>query len=177
MALTHPFTVACAAACLAWAARADVRTVKTVATYLDGRQEQRTYSVSQEGRTATLIISAAEVGAGVKALDVIPSFARTRTGEAGYFLTPDGILGRFHETNGVFCVGEGRNYMPFYGMKTPRDTFCVIAKGMSWRYATRVEARKGVYQMSQRYNLGGREEREIRHKYGIARAYAPGFES
>ena len=155
MALTHPFTVACAAACLAWAARADVRTVKTVATYLDGRQEQRTYSVSQEGRTATLIISAAEVGAGVKTLDVIPSFARTRTGEAGYFLTPDGILGRFHETNGVFSVGEGRNYMPFYGMKTPRDTFCVIAKGMSWRYATRVEARKGVYQMSQRYNLGG----------------------
>ena len=113
MALTHPFTVACAAACLAWAARADVRTVKTVATYLDGRQEQRTYSVSQEGRTATLIISAAEVGAGVKTLDVIPSFARTRTGEAGYFLTPDGILGRFHETNGVFSVNKGDDLHEF----------------------------------------------------------------
>ena len=138
-------------------ARADggQRTVTTVATYLDGRQMRRTYRLEGNGRVATLTIPAQEVGPGVKTLDVIPSFAAARTGEEGYFLLPSGLLGRFHETNGVISAGEGQNYMPFYGMKTPRATFCLIAKGMSWRYATRVEARQGAYQMSQRYMLGG----------------------
>ena len=137
------------------ACAASERTVRTVATYLDGRQESHVYELPGDGSVATLTIPASDVGTGVKTLDVIPSFATARTGEDGYFLLPSGILGRFHETNGAFSEGEGRNYMPFYGMKTPRDTFCLIAKGMSWRYATRVEAKNGVYAMSQRYNLGG----------------------
>ena len=145
---------ACAVA-FALACAAGERTVRTVASYLDGRKESHVYELPGDGPVATLTIPAADVGSGVKTLDVIPSFATARTGEDGYFLLPSGILGRFHETNGAFSEGEGRNYMPFYGMKTPRDTFCLIAKGMSWRYATRVEAKNGVYAMSQRYNLGG----------------------
>ena len=147
--------VAACAVAFALAGAAGERTVRTVASYLDGRQESRVYELPGDGSVATLTIPAADVGTGVKTLDVIPSFATARTGEDGYFLLPSGILGRFHETNGAFSEGEGRNYMPFYGMKTPRDTFCLIAKGMSWRYATRVEAKNGVYAMSQRYNLGG----------------------
>ena len=147
--------VAACAVAFALAGAAGERTVRTVASYLDGRQESRVYELPGDGSVATLTIPAADVGTGVKTLDVIPSFAAARTGEDGYFLLPSGILGRFHETNGAFSEGEGRNYMPFYGMKTPRDTFCLIAKGMSWRYATRVEAKNGVYTMSQRYNLGG----------------------
>ena len=147
--------VAACAVAFALAGAAGERTVRTVASYLDGRQESRVYELPGDGSVATLTIPAADVGTGVRTLDVIPSFATARTGEDGYFLLPSGILGRFHETNGAFSEGEGRNYMPFYGMKTPRDTFCLIAKGMSWRYATRVEAKNGVYTMSQRYNLGG----------------------
>ena len=147
--------VAACAVAFALAGAAGERTVRTVASYLDGRQESRVYELPGDGSVATLTIPAADVGTGVRTLDVIPSFATARTGEDGYFLLPSGILGRFHETNGAFSEGEGRNYMPFYGMKTPRDTFCLIAKGMSWRYATRVEAKNGAYTMSQRYNLGG----------------------
>ena len=147
--------VAACAVIFVLACTAGERTVRTVATYLDGRQESHVYELPGDGSVATLTIPAADIGTGVKTLDVIPSFATARTGEDGYFLLPSGILGGFHETNGAFSEGEGRNYMPFYGMKTPRDTFCLIAKGMSWRYATRVEAKNGVYAMSQRYNLGG----------------------
>ena len=147
--------VAACAVVFVLACAAGERTVRTMATYLDGRQESHVYELPGDGSVATLTIPAADVGPGVKTLDVIPSFATARTGEDGYFLLPSGILGSFHETNGAFSEGEGRNYMPFYGMKTPRDTFCLIAKGMSWRYATRVEAKNGVYAMSQRYNLGG----------------------
>jgi len=131
------------------------RTITTVATSLDGRKSQRAYTVRQEGRVATFRIPAADVGEGVKTFDVIPDFATARNGDAGYFLLPSGILGSFRVENGKCGTSEGNNYMPFYGMKTPHDTFCMIAKGMSWRYMTRVEVQKGVYQTSQRYNLGG----------------------
>ncbi len=129
--------------------------VSTLVSYLDGRQEKHEFPLVREGNIATLRIPAADVGAGVKTFAIVPSFATARKGEDGYFLMPEGIVGGFHETNGCFVSSEGRNYMPFYGMKTPRDTFCMIAKGMSWRYSTRVEVVDGVYQMSQVYNLGG----------------------
>ena len=129
--------------------------VSTLVSYLDGRQEKHEFPLVREGNIATLRIPAADVGAGVKTFAIVPSFATARKGEDGYFLMPEGIVGGFHETNGRFVSNEGRNYMPFYGMKTPRDTFCMIAKGMSWRYSTRVEVVDGVYQMSQVYNLGG----------------------
>ncbi len=146
-------------ALLAVVAAADLfgveRTVTTVATYLDGRVERREMSVAQKGEAATFRIPAAAVGPGVKTFEIVPSFAVAHTGDAGYFLMPDGILGAFHEQNGSLESSENRNYMPFYGMKTPHDTFCMIAKGMSWRYSTKVEAKDGTYQMSHCYNLGG----------------------
>ena len=145
----------CACVVCSLCACAAERTITTVSTFMDGRMERRTYTIAEESGVATFRIPAADVGAGVKTFEVVPSFATARTGESGYFLTPEGILGRFHETSGSFVTSETRNYMPFYGMKTPRDTFCMIAKGMSWRYETCVKAADGVYQMSQRYKLGG----------------------
>ena len=149
------FTVAVGAVSSATDDIQRARTLTIVAMYLDGRKENRELSVAQNGNTATFRIPAADVGAGVKTLEVVPSFATARKDEKGYFLMPEGILGGFHETDGTFVTTEGRNYMPFYGMKTPRDTFCMIAKGMSYRYSTRVVAKDGAYQMSQVYNFGG----------------------
>ena len=121
-----------------------------------GRIERRTYSVAQVGRTATLKIPAAEVGAGVKTFEIVPEFATARKGDNGYFVLPNGLLGTFHEANGTCSTSEDwDNCLPFYGMKTPHDTFCMIAKGMRFRYSTRVEAKDGTYQMSHRYVLGG----------------------
>ena len=144
-------------ACLAAAgiAAGETRTITTVATFLDGRKETREHVVPVQDGTLTFRLAADAVGTGVKTLEVLPAFAQARTGESGYFLLPEGLLGGFHETNGTFRTAPSRNYMPFYGMKTPRDTFCLIAKGMSWRYATLVSARDGRYQMSQVYHLNG----------------------
>ncbi len=145
------------AACLAAAgiAAGETRTITTVATFLDGRKETREHVVPVQDGTLTFRLAADAVGTGVKTLEVRPAFAQARTGESGYFLLPEGLLGGFHETNGTFRTAPSRNYMPFYGMKSPRDTFCLIAKGMSWRYATLVSARDGRYQMSQVYHLNG----------------------
>lgn len=73
-----------------------------------------------------------------------PSFAWARKGEDGYYVTSEGLYGRFHEADGRCVVGEERNYMPLYGMKTPRATFVAVARKMSWRWALHVVATNGV---------------------------------
>ena len=145
------------ALCLAslGAAAEETRVVRTVATFLDGRKDAREHVLPVRDGKLTLRLPADAVGTGVKTLEVLPDFARASKGEPGYFLLPEGLVGGFHETNGSFRSVLARNYMPFYGMKTPRDVFCLVAKGMSWRYSTQVTARGGRYQMSQVYHLNG----------------------
>ena len=144
------------AICATLTAGAGDRTLTTVATYLDGRQERREFPLVMEGNVATLRIPAADLGAGVKTFEVVPSFAVAKKGEAGYFVLPNGLLGTFHETNGVCATSEDwDNCIPLYGMKTPRDTFVLVVKGMRYRYKTSVKVKDGVYQGSLQYNLAG----------------------
>ncbi len=131
------------------------RSVACVLTWEDGRTETRTYPLVEKGNVATLKIGADEIGPGTKRIELMPSFAEAKTGEDGYFVTPEGLYGRFHEKSGRVVIGEGRNYMPMYGMKTPRATFVAIAKKMCWRYETHVVAKNGVYRMGQVYKLNG----------------------
>ena len=145
-----------AAAALCACASAAERTVTAVATFMDGRRTERTYTVEQKGDVAAFAIPASDVGEGVKCLDVIPGFATARRGESGYFLLPNGLVGGFRSTNGVCeAYWSWDNSLPIYGMKTPRETFCMIAKGMRFLYSTRVVVKDGVYRMGQRYELNG----------------------
>ena len=59
--------------------------------------------------------------------------------------TLNGLVGGFRGTNGV-CEAHWSwdNCLPIYGMKTPRETFCMIAKGMRFLYSTRAEVKDGV---------------------------------
>lgn len=121
----------------------------------NGKVEKRVYGLAESNSVATLRIPAGEIGAGAKFVELTPSFAAAQTGEDGYYVMPDGRFGRFHEKSGKCAVGLERNYMPMYGMKTPRNTFVAIAKKMSWRYETQVTASNGEYRMGQVYKLNG----------------------
>ncbi|MBP5791925.1 MAG: hypothetical protein J6W80_06700, partial [Kiritimatiellae bacterium] len=144
------------AICATLTAGAGDLTLTTVATYLDGRVERHEFPLVREGNVATLRIPAADLGAGVKTFEVVPSFAVAKKGEAGYFVLPNGLLGTFHETNGVCSTSENwDNCIPLYGMKTPRDTFVLIVKGMRYLYKTSVKVKDGVYRGSLMYNLDG----------------------
>ena len=144
----------CVLACL-YAGAGTPRTVTCTITWEDGRKEQRAYPLAETNGVATLRIPAAAIGPGSKRIELAPSFARAANGEAGYYVTPEGLYGRFHERDGRHVTGEGKNYMPVYGMKTPRDVFVAIAKRMSWRYETHVVAKDGAYSMFQVYKLNG----------------------
>ena len=87
--------------------------VKAVYSHVDGRREVREYALEESGGRHTLRLAADSVGAGVKRIEFLPSFATAKTGDDGYFVLPEGTLGTFTRTNGVYSTGEGRNYMPF----------------------------------------------------------------
>lgn len=146
--------VACALGAVFAVSAADSRSVTCRIVHADGSRETRSCPLAVEGDVAVLRLGAAEVGE-ARTVELEASFATARKGEGGYYVTPENTYGTFHETDGKCVVGEGRNYMPVYGMKTPRDTFVAIARKMSWRYSTVVEAKGGVYRMYQRYNLNG----------------------
>ena len=129
--------------------------VKVVRVFTDGRADTNIVELVVSGNTASLMIPADRIGAGCLRVELWPNFAAAKKGDAGYFLLPDGRLGTFRERAGQVASTEGRNYMPFYGMKTPSCVFAAIAKSMQWRYSTRVKAEAGTYRMYTTYHLKG----------------------
>lgn len=129
--------------------------VKVVRVFMDGHADTNAAELVVSGNTASLMIPADRIGAGCLRVELWPNFAAAKKGDAGYFLLPDGRLGTFRERAGQVASTEGRNYMPFYGMKTPSCVFAAIAKSMQWRYSTRVKAEAGTYRMYTTYHLKG----------------------
>jgi len=138
----------------AFAGLAETLSVQCRIERMDGTREERVCPLVREGDAAVLRLGAGEVGE-ARFIELEPSFAWARTGEAGYFVTPENLYGSFHEFSGRCVTSLSRNYMPVWGMKTPRHTFVAIARKMSWRYETNVVASNGVYRMFQRYRLNG----------------------
>ena len=93
-------------------------------------------------------------GKDVVTLDLSPSFATAERGEDGYFLMPDGLMGRYREMDGEFYPAA-RNYHPIWIMKTPRANFMAHATGMAYSYETHAVAEKGRYRLFNRYKLDG----------------------
>jgi len=130
-------------------------TVRVTICRMDGRRQVRDVPLEVENGRGVLRVPAAEIGSGAETVEIEPLFATAKVGEPGYYVTPEGLYGRFHEKNGSLTIGADRNYMPMYGMKTPDVTFVAIVRKMAWRYATCVRATNGVYRMFQSYRLAG----------------------
>ena len=86
---------------------------------------------------------------------VTPSFATAFRGEDGYFVLPDGLLGRFDGNQGEVVATAARNPMPLWCMKTPRRTFSVRIDGMPWDCDVRVRCDNGRYELSMAFDCGG----------------------
>jgi len=80
-------------------------------------------------------------------VDVTPDFASAKKGEDGYWVMSD-------NTYGTYRLDECRTFqnwsvfMPMFGMKTPRTTYCAIVTGMPYSLGVRVRAEKGTYTQS-----------------------------
>ena len=82
-----------------------------------------------------------------KRLAVTPDFATAKKGEDGYWVLPDNTFGTYRLDNGrVFQ--DWHVFMPMFGMKTPRATYCAIVTGMPYSLGVEVRAKGGTYAQS-----------------------------
>ena len=89
---------------------------------------------------------------GASAFSIRADFLTAKAGEPGYWIAPDGMLGRFE-------LGEddrrgtraGKAPMPFYGMKTTHGTFVAIVSGMETDMDVVTERKNGVYSVFARF--------------------------
>ena len=127
-----------------WACAAQTATMTVETVTADGRTVRETRPLEIRDGRARFVWPRAAIPPGAKSVALKPDFATAQTGEAGYWVFPNNTLGRFHETDGR--VREGWHvWMPMYGLKTPRATFCAVATGMPHSLSLVAEAKKGAY--------------------------------
>lgn len=97
-----------------------------------------------------LVISPEEILPETKTLDVYANFATAYKGEEGYWISPRGVYGKFHQDEGIW---NSTPMIPIYGMKTPRKTFLAHMTGMELECMVCVKAEKGNYTLFQRFPL------------------------
>ena len=90
----------------------------------------------------------------VRAIRVLPDFAKAAVGEDGYYLEPSGNCGRFkpRKEPAERKSSASRLHMPVYGMKTSRGAFLAIATGMAYHASIHVKVTNGVYEVAFRFD-------------------------
>jgi hypothetical protein len=129
--------------------------VELTYTFTDKRVEKKTVSAEPDAKGVIRVtLKREELPPKLDTLTVLPDFASARTGEAGYFVMPNGELGTFHEQKGERTA---RTYMPMpvFGMKNPRATFVAIVTGTPYDFTLVTRAQDGVYTIAPRFELRG----------------------
>ncbi len=129
--------------------------VELVYTFTDKTVEKKTVALEPDATgVVNVVLKRDALPPRLATVEVLPDFASAKTGEAGYFIMPNGELGTFHEKSGERTA---RNYMPMpvFGMKNPRATFAAIVTGMPYDFTLVTRAKEGRYTIAPRFELGG----------------------
>jgi len=124
---------------------AAIMTVETVMT--DGKTKTETVEAAEKDGVVRFVWPKEKVPADFKSVIVTPDFATAKKGEDGYWVSPDNTYGTYRLDSGSFSQG-GHVFMPMFGMKTSRSTYCAIVTGMPYSFGLKVVARDGVYSQS-----------------------------
>lgn len=116
----------------------------------DGKQEEKTVELKDMGAFKRLEIPKESVADNVEYIDVIPSFAHAKEGDKGFYLFPDGMLGRFDKRPDA-SYSSWQTPIKLSGMQTPERTFAAIVKGMPFECKTFADVKKGQYRMFHRF--------------------------
>ena len=87
----------------------------------------------------------------IRHIDVLADSAFAYKGDKGFWLHNRGLYGEFLADNGEFHNGRHYQFLPYYAMKTPKETFIAVIDGMRFEYFTRIEAKNGRYEMFPRF--------------------------
>ena len=124
---------------------AAIITVETA--LMDGTKTVETTDVPETDGVVQFVLPREKVPANFKSVTVTPDFATARKGEEGYWVMPNNTFGAFRLDDGK--VSESWHvFMPMFGMKTPRSTYCAIVTGMPYSLGVSVKATNGIYSQS-----------------------------
>ena len=124
---------------------AAIITVETALT--DGTKTVEKTEVPETDGVVRFVWPKEKVPANFKSVTVTPDFATARKGEGGYWVMPNNTFGTYRLDNGrVF--ENWHMFMPMFGMKTLRSTYCAIITGMPHSLCALVNAAGGVYSQS-----------------------------
>ena len=124
---------------------AAIITVETALT--DGTKTVEKTEVPETDGVVRFVWPKEKVPANFKSVTVTPDFATARKGEDGYWVMPNNTFGTYRLDNGrVF--ESWHMFMPMFGMKTLRSTYCAIITGMPHSLCASVNAAGGVYSQS-----------------------------
>ena len=119
-------------------------------SYADGRIEMRREALRESsGGVFEWRMPREMLVSPVASIKVIPDFSQATAGEDGYFVCPNGALGKFVKRKAVCRLTKAPYLlMPVYGMKTPRATFVAIAKGMAYHAGMETRVTGDVYSVA-----------------------------
>ena len=98
-----------------------------------------------------LVIKASEIDKKCKYFDVLADNAVAKKGDKGFWILNRGDLGYFNKQNGQYHASQAYMYLPYYAMKTPKETFIAIIDGMRFEFAVHVDVVNGNYKMYPRW--------------------------
>lgn len=121
--------------------------VEVAIEYADGSRDMRRETVEETDGVCEWRLDRTTLKGTVKCIAVTPDFATARKGEDGYWVMPDNAYGTYRIENGQ-VMQDWHVFMPIFGMKTPRRTYCAIVTGMPQTLGVRVVAKDGTYRQS-----------------------------
>ena len=124
---------------------AAVFTVETA--LMNGVKTTETVDVASENNIVRFVWTKDKVPSDFKSVTVTPDFAVARKGEDGYWVLPDNTYGTYRLEDG-HLFQSWSVFMPLFGMKTPRATYCAIVTGMPYSLGVSVRAADGIYSQS-----------------------------
>ncbi len=124
---------------------AAVFTVETA--LMNGVKTTETVDVASENNIVRFVWTKDKVPSDFKSVTVTPDFAVARKGEDGYWVLPDNTYGTYRLEDG-HLFQSWSIFMPMFGMKTPRATYCAIVTGMPYSLGVSVRAADGIYSQS-----------------------------
>ena len=117
-------------------------------TLSDGKVVTETQELQLFADGVALTVSRDKIlSMGARELAVTPDFATAKKGEDGYWVMPNNTKGTYRLDNGRLFQNWSI-YMPMFGMKTPRLTYCAIVTGMPYSFGIEVLAKNGIYTQS-----------------------------
>ncbi len=118
----------------------------------NGSTESRVIEATKvDENTKRVVVSKSAIPQGFDWFEVVADNAVAEKGEDGFWIFGRGEMGTFRVEKGAYMNKSAQ--IPIFGMKTPRETFLGIVRGMAYDMLMCVDVENGIYKLRPRWNF------------------------